>query len=495
MIIKTALLKHRTKKLNNPQYVKNRIFNKIAESRIYYTAKNIFHFVSIFSTTMMLAFVLPEWLKAPLMNVGIDITALGEDLIYPTAVISVALSFLLEITSVKALSKLLEAIATKEDKATITFRLLAMLILTAVQLYTFVGGVQNTVRYAMAPSVYQTEIKSLKREIAFRDNDISKIAEKIEGVKNGTRAIDDVYGTGAGNLTKELKRDYLTALKAYKAYEAIEKKKKINLNADGSLKRIARALLAEKYNTMVKPLEDRYNRAKTSKKDAKKIWIENAEDDIKRVKALKSELTSKLQQLETEYNQKLQQAEKFMPKHYYWLAGIILMIGLSAMDYLHRKAYDEALKRFDNAKNSDKNKERTTSDFNPDIYLTDTTVHEIKDDQIDSDFDQSHASSFDAEYREEDNKAIDNEIIDYMRKVYSRVGELPSVRELQNALNLHPTTISSFYKRNEDLFIKRNGAKVQPSESFLYILDEPFQSDSQPFQTDSNRFTTVSKIS
>ena len=66
----------------------------------------------------------------------------------------------------------------------------------------------------------------------------------------------------------------------------------------------------------------------------------------------------------------------------------------------------------------------------------------------------------------------DEEIIDYMMKVYSRTGELPNQKELYRALGVHPRNLANFYKRNNDLFIREHGKKVIPSEHFLYVLDQ-----------------------
>ena len=442
----TALLKYKTKRLDSPQFVRNRILRKISEARIYFTAKWFFHFISIFSTTMMLAGSLTDWLKAPLYNIGIDITRFGDTILLPTVITSIVLSLVLEYASVKTLSKLIEAYRDKEDFGTITIRALAMMILTAVQLYTFVGGVKNTIKFALTPSYYQNNIEYLKNRIEWLDSDIMAITKKIEGVKSGKSEIDDIYSGENSKFLKEFEREFTEAKRKHLAYANAEKKKRVNLNRDGTLKRVARALIADHYNRTVKPFEDRYNRAKSAKVNSKKNWIVNAETDLKRQETKKREYEAKLKKVEEEYQSRLSKIERLTPEAYYWFAGILLMIGLSSMDYLHQKAYSDALERYDNAVKRNEAKLRLST-FNPDEFqLPEPEASRVEETK--------------------DKSGLDSDILNYIASQYNLFGRVPSTKQIAEDNNKSTRDISDFFKRNEKYFIREQGKETIATELF-----------------------------
>ena len=64
-------------------------------------------------------------------------------------------------------------------------------------------------------------------------------------------------------------------------------------------------------------------------------------------------------------------------------------------------------------------------------------------------------------------RPTDKEIINFMIETYLADKRLPNRATIREVFNMHPQKIADFYKRNAKLFIKRKGAKVQPSKKLM----------------------------
>jgi len=503
--------------LKNPKYIKERIRKRLRDSFYFLLAKYFFHFISLFSTTMMLMYSLPEWLRVPLNNIGIDLTLLerqGYPIFLYTAVTSVMLSYILEISSTKTMSGTFDAVKRGDDIAILFIRAMAISLLTATQLYTFVGGAKNTVIMALVPSAYVDEVNINKARVEHYKTLEEKLSIKINEVKEGKRKIDDNYGSGNTEDIKKLEKEYKSALLSYKKIEALEKKKKINLNKDGSFTRIARALMAEKYNAMVRPLEERLNASKVSKKDAKKVWLESAEKDLAKIRFDLKKYQDELVGLQTRLNGRIAQINNKIKDSYYWIVAVFVFLALSAMDYMHNRSFEDALRSFDNAKNSDlnagifkkavtvkppysaaKNEFKTemqavnetlpevnedlpevnnkeTDDFKPSVTLEDIdkSIEEAELQRYENDKKKVEAGDIDIAINIDKNTAI----LNYIKEVYEKTGEVPSAREIIDELILHPRDVTKFYKDKEELFIVRKGEKTRPTDKFFEYMQKDY---------------------
>jgi len=441
-VIAISTTKYKTSRLNNPAYVKNRIYKKLRDSFYFLLAKWLFHFISIFSTTMMLSSSLVNWVKVPLSNIGIDLMQYGNDLFLPTILVSVVMSLTLEITTTKTMSSTIEALRVNSGLFDISVRIIAMSILIATQLYTFVGGAKNTLIFALVPTTYQDEIRSNKKRVAYYENLENVISRKITAVKDGTGATDDIYGSGAGAFIQKFQTSLNKAKTAHQEYIKVEKKKAINLDTSGNFTRIAKALIDKRYMELVKPIEDSYNKAKTSKLDKKKMWLMSAKNDLLEQRTFKQKYSNEVTRIENEYKLKLDEVSDKIEELYYWYGAIFLLFALSAMDFMHGRTLDEALKGFDNAKNSFKNKDEV---FNPEKYQT-------------------------KEEPKEDNQAKNNddEFLQYIAKEYLKSGRVPNTNQIKSNLGKSSDTIKEIFERNTHYFERRNGLPTLVKDEFLH---------------------------
>jgi len=440
-VITISTTKYKTSRLNNPAYVKNRINKKLRDSFYFLLAKWLFHFISIFSTTMMLSSSLVDWVKVPLANIGIDLMQYGNDLFLPTVLISVAMSLTLEVTTTKTMSSTIEALRVNSGLFDITVRVIAMSILIATQLYTFVGGAKNTLIFALVPTTYQEEIRSNKKRVAYYENLEDVISKKITAVKDGTGATDDIYGSGTGTFIQKFETSLKKAKAEHQGYIKVEKKKSINLDANGNFTRIAKALIDKRYMELVKPIEDSYNKAKSSKLDKKKLWLLSAKNDLLEQRTFKQKYLNQVTQIENEYKSKLDEVSNKIKDIYYWYGAIFLLFALSAMDFMHGRTLDEALKGFDNAKNSFKNKDEA---FNPEKYQTKEEPKER------------------FEY-----KSNDDEFLQYIAKEYLRTRRVPNTNQIKNDLGKSSDTIKEIFERNTHFFKRQNGLPTTPTDKFI----------------------------
>jgi len=470
--IKIATVAHRTKRLNNPEYVKQRILKRLSESKNYLIGKHLFHFISVFSTTVMLASSLIDWIKVPLLNIGINIEQYGDDLFIPTVVISATLSVLLEVTTTKSMSSTIAAIKQGVGAFDVGMRVFAMSVLVATQLYTFVGGAKNTITYAMVPSTYKDEIRQNKKSVEFYKNLENSLSEKIQDVKDGKRAIDDNYGTGDATLAATLQKKLTAAKRAYSAYVESEKRKPVNLDKSGKLNRVAKALLDKRYMEQVKPLEDAYNKAVTTTKDAKKIWLANAEADLNKIREKRVMFQNKVKSITEEYNRRLEQVSQKIKDIYYWYGAIFLLVGLSAMDFMHNRTLEDALKGYDSAKKSDLN--RDDDNFDPKSFLPDDS--EQKEPK-----EYKHTEETKTVNTDEARGHDDREFLDYIAKYYAEHGKVPGTQTIVDDLKISTRDITEIFKRNDHYFERKNGVGTIAKEAFLwdYCLDDPAENNTK----------------
>jgi len=470
-VIAITTTKYKTSRLNNPAYVKNRIYKKLRDSFYFLLAKWLFHFISIFSTTMMLSSSLVDWVKVPLSNIGIDLMQYGNDLFLPTVLISVAMSLTLEITTTKTMSSTIEALRVNSGLFDITVRVIAMSILIATQLYTFVGGAKNTLIFALVPTTYQEEIKSNKKRVAHYENLEDIISKKITAVKDGTGATDDIYGSGTGAFIQKFEISLDKAKAEHLAYIKRERSKAINLDTSGKFTRIAKALIYKRYMEFVKPIEDSYNKAKSSKLDKKKLWLLSAKNDLLEQRTFKQKYLNQVTQIESEYKSKLDEVSDKIKDIYYWYGAIFLLFALSAMDFMHGRTLDEALKGFDNAKNSFKNKDgmSETNTFNPEKY-------QAKEEPKREPFEDNQARSMNDVFNRHivETKAVnDNDFLQYIADKYLQDRKVPSTQTIVNEFGKSTRDITEIFKRNEHYFKRINGIGTVVTNEFLseYNLD------------------------
>lgn len=456
-VIAITATKFKTSRLNNPAYVKNRIYKKLRDSFYFLLAKWLFHFISIFSTTMMLSSSLVDWVKVPLSNIGIDLMQYGNDLFLPTVLTSVLMSLTLEITTTKTMSSTIEALRVNSGLFDISVRVIAMSILVATQLYTFVGGAKNTLIFALVPTTYQDEIRSNKKRVSYYENLEDVLSKKITAVKDGSGATDDIYGTGTSQFIERFEKALVKAKAAHQKYIKVEEKKAINLDANGKFTRIAKALIDKRYMELVKPVEDSYNKAKASKLDKKKMWLMSAKNDLLEQRTSKQKYLNQVTEIENEYKSKLDEVSKKIKDVYYWYGAIFLLFALSAMDFMHGRTLDEALKGFDNAKNSFKNKDEV---FNPEKYQT-------KEDPKNS-FDEKYTNDILDHNAPNEKTPNDEEFLQYIASEYLKSERVPNTNQIKSDLGKASDTIKEIFERNANYFERRNGLPTLVKDEFLH---------------------------
>ena len=124
------------------------------------------------------------------------------------------------------------------------------------------------------------------------------------------------------------------------------------------------------------------------------------------------------------------------------------------MDFMHDRTLDEALKGFDNAKNSLKNKDEV---FNPERYQA---KEEHKTGGSMDNLLNRHIV--------EDKSIKDYEFLQYIANEYSKSGKVPNTNQIKRDLGKSSDTIKEIFARNTHYFERRNGLPTIVKNEFLH---------------------------